>query len=163
MYLTRVLFRQRILLSVFVAFNPWIRCCFCFWLDFGQKTYRIFQNGRSHNDARTHCQNFGGDLAIIRSNSVQQQISSRLRTLASSVSHRGLYRFGLHEDTTDGTWYWVDGTELISQVSNWYTNEPNNAGRNEDCAVVQERLGKWFDIRCDLPLPFICEKSKNQF
>ena len=123
------------------------------------KIYRIVLNSLNYNDARRHCQRWGGDLAVLRSANVRQNVLVRLRTLTSRPTDE-LYFFGLSKDSSS-LWRWVDNTLLLDANTNWHSGEPNNVSGIEDCGTIYRTTGRWNDISCNLERPFICERSKS--
>ena len=54
---------------------------------------------------------------------------------------------------------YTDG-RLADTIWSWDTNEPNNHGGNQDCAVQWEN-GRWDDAGCDASYFFACEDKGN--
>ncbi len=70
---------------------------------------------------------------------------------------------GLTDKETEGTFLWVNGESPTTTF--WYTNEPNNAGGNEDCVGLLtsgEKAGTWNDFPCSTELAFVCEDELNR-
>ena len=62
----------------------------------------------------------------------------------------------------DGKWQWSsrDFGTYLTTYTNWYKNEPNNAGGNEECMLVYGRsMFRWNDYSCSSEFAFICEKE----
>ncbi len=56
-------------------------------------------------------------------------------------------------------WQWSD--QRNSSYRYWNTGEPNNVGGVENCAATRQSIqGKWNDVACDNPLPFVCHEGK---
>ena len=73
---------------------------------------------------------------------------------------------GYSNQTTEGTWKWVDTgkQEAVRTYTNWNNGEPNNGGNNEDCASMDKYDGKWNDHGCEQQIhPFFCGVSKCLF
>ena len=99
------------------------------------------------SDARTICQNLGGDLAIIRSQDENNFITDLVRNKVTGQSW-GAW-IGLHKDA-DGMFYWIDGTPLTGQYSAWASGEPNFVYHKcVHTAIYRE--GKWNDNTCSFP------------
>ena len=57
----------------------------------------------------------------------------------------------------------ADDSEL--DYTDWYTDEPNNLGGNEDCLELSAAHNwMWNDASCkSFPIQFICEKRQVYF
>ncbi|KAI5087684.1 CD209 antigen [Silurus meridionalis] len=67
---------------------------------------------------------------------------------------------GLSDTEIEGNFKWVDGTLLTTSF--WWNGEPNDYGKNEDCAITGYKFAKfnistWADFPCDFPGFGICE------
>ncbi|CAL8356380.1 unnamed protein product [Boreogadus saida] len=114
------------------------------WLYFDQSLYFISTTKKNWEASRDFCLNRGADLLVINSKE-EQEFVRRFR-------HDSW--IGLSDRNTEGTWKWVDGTNLTSTV--WLPGEPNDYG-TEDCALAQE--GGWNDDTCAKLFSWICEKK----
>lgn len=117
--------------------------------SFGLKTWQ---------QARQFCQLYGGDLLVIDSTDKQ---NTTVNFLMNHQSEPSRYWIGLSDLHEEGTWKWVDGTELVEGY--WRDGEPNDVG-NEDCAevIAAENFFKaWNDLPCKTPQRWICEKAQT--
>uniref|UniRef100_A0A8C6SE84 C-type lectin domain-containing protein n=1 Tax=Neogobius melanostomus TaxID=47308 RepID=A0A8C6SE84_9GOBI len=106
--------------------------CSCFQrFIWGQKQYFYISTSKSWEDARYHCRQHHTDLAMIEDGSENTAVVSVL--VPDEWTWIGLYR---------QAWRWSDGSD--SQFKNWWSGEPNNADRNQHCAL--EHGHKWDDI-----------------
>ncbi|XP_042170037.1 CD209 antigen-like protein A [Oncorhynchus tshawytscha] len=73
---------------------------------------------------------------------------------------------GLTDSVTEGTWKWVDGTQLTTP-SYWQSQQPDNGGDNpangeEDCVELNTEtwlpVKAWNDQSCFNNRYWICEK-----
>uniref|UniRef100_A0A3B4BTZ5 C-type lectin domain-containing protein n=1 Tax=Pygocentrus nattereri TaxID=42514 RepID=A0A3B4BTZ5_PYGNA len=109
--------------------------------------YYISTEKKSWSESRKFCTERGADLVIIN-------------TFGSSEAW-----IGLTDTEKEGVWKWVDNSTLTTKF--WWTGEPNDYDRNEDCAITgyrgagSEHLSTWADYPCDHPVVGICEKKKN--
>ncbi|KAK0130962.1 C-type lectin domain family 4 member E [Merluccius polli] len=56
----------------------------------------------------------------------------------------GTYWIGLSKRDPEGTWKWVDGTNMTNMTSSfWLPGEPSDNYGAENCAVKLERGGPW--------------------
>lgn len=91
----------------------------------------------------------GSKLATVTSKAEQQ-------ALASNISQK--VWIGLYRDPNDGSrWLWVDRSR--AKCTNWNPGEPNDQGKNEDCAHMFPPDGKWNDLACFNSLKYLCETS----
>ncbi|KAL1272052.1 hypothetical protein QQF64_031068 [Cirrhinus molitorella] len=59
----------------------------------------------------------------------------------------------------NNSWQWSDQSN--SSFRYWNTGEPNNAGGNEDCVVIEPKtVDKWNDSPCNDKHPFVCYEDK---
>ncbi|XP_078380212.1 C-type lectin domain family 4 member E-like isoform X2 [Oculina patagonica] len=119
------------------------------WIRHGNSCYHVNDTPTlSWSDARTTCQNLGGELAIIRSADENEFILDLLRkqqTVQFWGAWIGLYR------KADTKFYWIDDTPLEGQYSAWASGEPNKA--EEKCVQIYAGSyspGKWNDNCCNL-------------
>ncbi|XP_037388810.1 C-type lectin domain family 17, member A-like [Pygocentrus nattereri] len=116
--------------------------------------YYISTEKKSWSESRKFCRERGADLVIINSREEQEFISEAFGSSEAWI--------GLRDVDTEGVWKWVDKSTLAAKF--WWTGEPNDYGRNEDCAVTgykytgSERVSTWADYSCDRPAVGICEK-----
>jgi len=114
-------------------------------------------------EARSECQAFGADLAIIRSQADNELLTSLVGAYEAFL--------GGNDEATEGTFVWIDGSALT--YTNWRDNpepaldEPNNgAGAyEEDCIILQGQLAGVWDDRACVPDPpqlgtsfFVCAR-----
>ena len=108
------------------------------WVLHGNSCYHVIDTPTLNwSDARTTCQNLGGDLAIIRSQDENDFILDMLnkqQTVQNFGAWIGLYR------KVDNMFYWIDDTPLAGQYSAWDSGEPNNdQNRGENCVHTYTR------------------------
>ena len=109
--------------------------------------YTYYPEGKSWQEAQASCLVKGGTLATIRNNDEQNLVS---RLAGGSVAW-----IGYTDAAQEGTWIWAG---IPSQYTYWCSGEPNNAGGNEDCAVINwQPSGCWNDLACSRTNGYICE------
>ncbi|KAL9965921.1 hypothetical protein ACROYT_G029788 [Oculina patagonica] len=124
--------------------------CPQYWVHHGNSCYHVNDTPMlSWSDARTTCQNLGGDLAIIRSedeNNFIRDSVMKQQTVQNWGAWIGLYR------KADTKFYWIDDTPLEGRYDAWASGEPNQL--NEKCVHTWHSdgfgIGKWNDNVCDL-------------
>uniref|UniRef100_A0A671NVT0 Si:ch73-343l4.8 n=1 Tax=Sinocyclocheilus anshuiensis TaxID=1608454 RepID=A0A671NVT0_9TELE len=102
---------------------------------------------KSWSDSRQYCRDRGADLVIV--NTEEKFISSLVK---ESVW------IGLSDTEKEGNMKWVDNSPLKQGF--WESNEPNDAGGNEDCIELNPAksvLNNWNDIPCSATRKWICE------
>ena len=128
------------------------------WILHGNSCYHVIDTPTLNwSDARTTCQNLGGDLAIIRSqdeNNFIIDILNKQQRIQDLGAWIGLYR------KADNMFYWIDDTPLAGQYSTWANGKPDS--QDEKCANIfmtgsRRKYGKWNDLTCNLP-----EASKSK-
>lgn len=90
--------------------------------------YKVYDDWKSWYDAKEICEQKGGHLATITSESEQAFIESNKLT--------GMRWIGLHLDDSN-TWAWVTGESY--DYSNWGPGEPNNSSNvipDEGCVAI---------------------------
>ncbi|KAL7855917.1 hypothetical protein AOLI_G00195210 [Acnodon oligacanthus] len=124
------------------------------WIYFSSSLYYISTEKKSWSESRQDCRERGADLLIINSREEQEFISKEFGSTEAWI--------GLTDTDTEGVWKWVDNSELITQF--WWKGEPNDYGRNEDCAVTgykgagSDGASTWADYPCNHLVVGICEK-----
>ncbi|XP_029292672.1 CD209 antigen-like [Cottoperca gobio] len=122
------------------------------WVYFSGSFYHISSLEKSWQESREDCLQRGADLVIINSKEEQDYITSL----------RQHVWIGLTDRDTEGTWKWVDGTQLTK--SYWAPNEPNGHQiRDEDCAEIinHHSENNWNDDICHNKKLWICEENSQ--
>ncbi|XP_070299464.1 C-type lectin domain family 4 member E [Salvelinus sp. IW2-2015] len=122
--------------------------------------------------SRDNCIKKGADLAIIDSEEKQEFINKAIQALRSSSGSWHLTGFWIglkEEEDEEGTWAWLDGTELTQGY--WADGEPNDDMNNEDCAAIYSKnhpkttwdaMKTWNDAPCRYALKWICEMKAKE-
>lgn len=87
-------------------------------------------------NAKIHCANLGGYLAIIDDANENSALFSYLQSLGVNNAY-----FGLSDAAQEGTWTWVDGTPLT--FSNWGTGASNG---DEPNGSTYENYGMFYEF-----------------
>ncbi|KAL5010854.1 hypothetical protein ScPMuIL_013159 [Solemya velum] len=123
------------------------------WQRFHELCYKFNNQRKTWLDARTSCQNEGGDLASIRDRDVQTFIMAK-------ANKRRMW-IGLNDRHREGEWTWLDDPNP-PQFTYWHPTEPNNMHGTENCVQLWSNDGLWNDQKCSTKFPFICEKFSTK-
>ena len=121
-----------------------------------EPAYVISDGDATWAQAKKFCENWGGRLATIHSETEQKNIEKL-------ISHTKNYWIGLTDEELEDTWVWVD--DRPESYSNWAGFEPNNwADDGENCGEIRKKSGrhgpfKWNDAPCDNERQFICQNA----
>ena len=109
---------------------------------------------RTYENARQHCELYGGTLAAIYSG-----YQNTLVRQAANAAGAGDVWLGGNDINNEKAWKWPDGTPFI--YINWKAGEPSHDGAwlsDEDC-LGMFGSGEWYDLKCDTKLASVCEGS----
>uniref|UniRef100_A0A9J8AWA3 Si:ch73-343l4.8 n=1 Tax=Cyprinus carpio carpio TaxID=630221 RepID=A0A9J8AWA3_CYPCA len=104
---------------------------------------------KSWSNSRQYCRDRGADLLIINTEEKQRLVSSLFKETVW---------IGLSDREQEGNMKWVDNSPLKQGF--WESNEPNDAGGNEDCIELNPAksvLNNWNDIPCTDKRKWICD------
>ncbi|KAL6466985.1 hypothetical protein MHYP_G00247890 [Metynnis hypsauchen] len=125
------------------------------WRYFNSHIYYISTERKCWSESRQDCRKGGADLLIIKSREEQEFINRNFGGCEAWI--------GLTDQSTEGTWKWVDGSPLTTVF--WLKGEPN--GSNEHCALTGYRgagsdsVSTWADYPCNHPVAGICKRMLN--
>ncbi len=129
--------------------------------EFNGHEYALIEESLAWEDARTVCEVLGGHLVTITSEEENAIVSTLL--VPDSVF------IGASDIETEGTWAWVTGEVFWANgqalaYTNWYPDEPNNSGGDQDYGAVfgtsdSAKTGKWDDDNATSHY-YICEWDK---
>ncbi|XP_008431073.1 C-type lectin domain family 4 member F-like [Poecilia reticulata] len=132
------------------------KTCPAGWSMFSGSCHVLSTTSGAWYEARADCRTRGGDLVVINDADEQKFVLTLTETSTW---------IGLTDQVTEGSWKWVDGTPLSSQLSKfWGQNQPDNGGGyhqygEEDCAHIWNNYKKWNDVGCGNSYLWICEKA----
>ncbi len=114
--------------------------------------YLQVESGVPFAAAEQACAGIDGALAVAPRDGEADAIAQQLTSPT--------YWVGLTDRTQEGRFSWLDGSQ--PEAWRWLPGEPNDAGGNEDCAELAGpssvfRPGRFNDVPCDAPRPFLCE------
>ncbi len=109
--------------------------------------YHVFNNGMTWQEAKEYCESIGGHLAVITSQSEQDQINNLLSAFPAA---RRSYWIGGHINS-NGNFQWV--TDEAFSYTNWNNGEPNSGFAEPGLMLYGTSeiavLGKWNDLKYD--------------
>jgi C-type mannose receptor len=118
------------------------------------------EDPKDWDGAKKACIADGGKLAIPTSDEDSRALFQTLK-LPSRVPSKqpleGLW-IGMSDEAEEGKFRWVNGAPTT--FTNWLPGEPSDGGgkgEGEDCVTLTLGSGKWNDVDCGLPLPYLCE------
>ena len=117
--------------------------------------YDVHIEKKTYAEAVKVCKSLGRKLFEPKSSTA----NSKVTALAKTKGVKSIW-IGIHDKTNEEKFTYESNGQPIG-YKNWNSNEPNNAGRGEDCTKIIVNIGKWNDLQCDLNLPFVCEKMEG--
>ncbi|XP_073770369.1 uncharacterized protein isoform X2 [Danio rerio] len=115
------------------------------WFYYQSSFYFMSSEEKSWSESRRYCSDRGADLIIINNREEQDFVKK--------TSGGALVWIGLTDSAKEGSWKWVDGTNMTTRF--WRLFEPNGQ-RRENCAASHS--SGWADYPCDAKFKWICEK-----
>ncbi|GFO41918.1 macrophage mannose receptor 1 [Plakobranchus ocellatus] len=118
---------------------------------------KFYDDFKTWADARTVCQQDGGDLVTIRNENMSQFVE------AQRASKRGSYWIGLHDLNKEGDFGWLDETQVATFLK-WGPRQPNDMNispytQGQDCVEIGYwNDATWNDKACEDTNKFLCEK-----
>ncbi|KAI8490002.1 hypothetical protein Bbelb_323630 [Branchiostoma belcheri] len=131
-------------------------CCPKSYTEWRGICYKAFNTEANFEASARLCRLDGGTLAMPR----DAATDAFLVSLKNSVDASSRFWFGLHDQNTEGSFEWIDGTAFGNgSYSNWGSGEPNNSGGQEDCVHYWDssQLNTWNDMGCNGLCRFICQ------
>ncbi|XP_074549277.1 C-type lectin domain family 10 member A-like [Halichoeres trimaculatus] len=124
------------------------------WLMFASSCYYISSQQRSWDEGREDCVQRDADLVVIDSR--QEQAFLTGFTMAAWV--------GMTDRGQEGTWVWVDGTQVDKQRLLWAPGQPDGAFGGEDCGDLRTMMTfiGLNDYNCSSRARWICERKFEQ-
>jgi hypothetical protein len=122
----------------------------------GGATFCAHTDAREWEGAKKACADAGGSLAAPATAQESDAIFAALKlpsAIPSWEPEQGVW-IGLTDQAEEGKFAWVNGRPL--ERSNWRPGQPDNAG-DQDCVTLTLTDGKWGDLDCGTPLPYVCE------
>ncbi|CAL4106951.1 unnamed protein product, partial [Meganyctiphanes norvegica] len=122
--------------------------CPGFWERVGGSCLRIISRpNKTWDDARSYCQQLGGDLGAPDMQALRLRLKGEIENFIW---------LGAHDRIADGDWRWlISGTRV--EEGDWAPGEPNR-GNTHNCGCLARRDDyKFHDCLCDYRMGFICQ------
>ncbi len=123
-------------------------------VTYNENVYEIYDMYMPWGEAKAKCEELGGHLVTIGSQSEMDAI----KVMMPYGSRYG-YWIGYSDLNKDGEWESVTNESM--EYTYWAENQPDYYENNEDCAIIQnEKEYRWNDVPNDCvsyPIGFICE------
>lgn len=105
------------------------------------------------------------NLADIKTADESIKIKNVINSYNITGDNKSRWWIGLNDNGSEGTFYWVhNGIEMDYDDFASFSNQPDNAGGNENCVEIWGYDGQqWNDATCDLKLFFICRENDSSF
>lgn len=100
--------------------------------------YFINPTSQNANQAEQAAQQLGAHLVVFNDAAENQAVVAALNA-AGTISSVDAVWVGYSDETTEGTWIALDGTNM--SYLNWASNEPNNNGQGDACCSFPDFLG----------------------
>lgn len=126
------------------------------WVGDAGRFYKVHYERRVFAEAARECKAENGRLAVT---DTRRRGEAALELFDLDVDSFQVYLVGFTDQAVEGDFVTETGRHLRDmEFQAWGINEPNNNdnGRPENCLALSKR-GFYNDVRCDNPLPFICE------
>ncbi|XP_050397734.2 uncharacterized protein LOC126815817 [Patella vulgata] len=128
------------------------------WHAYNSLCYFTHDTTALWSTARDNCVNDGGVLMMPRSEADIEFIRK--------ITHIGReYWVGASDLAVEGTWRWLDGSEVGAQEQRWAAGQPSNFNGWADCALMSNTIGgnTWRDVYCSYYVHYyyVCQKDNN--
>lgn len=128
------------------------------WLHLLDKCYFFSPDKLPWEQSKDSCESMDSHLAILHSHQQHDLLEVEARKLGGFDYH---FWIGLNDKETEGTWKWVDDTQVNKTYWNHWEKEPNNhqsgGVHGEDCGVLDSHSKSWYDVPCDHIYKRICQ------
>ncbi len=120
---------------------------------FNGKSYKVIYRKCSWADAKSECEKLGGQLVVIHDQATQDFVKS--------IAGGKVLWLGATDDLNEGTWKWVDGTEM--KFKPFAPHQPDNARGNENHLLMwpdgkwNDAANMWENVLAYKPVGYICE------
>ncbi|XP_008273746.1 CD209 antigen-like [Stegastes partitus] len=156
--------------------NDTLQCSHCLpgWTEHASRCFLLSQDAQKWENARRHCLDMGGDLAVVLSAEDQAFLTNMTFQYTQQHPEVNFHSawIGMQDMVREGTHVWVNGNSIQPDLIYWRPSEPNNAiaswdvdKAGQDCVAIvppdeigtEDWLNSWDDIVCLGARHYICE------
>lgn len=127
--------------------------CNCAPLETGGARFALCDAAVPYAEARRLCAARGEELAWIDDAAQDAALRAAARERRGKRRTHDTWWIGLDDRAEEGKFRWRGGA---SAFTDWDRGEPDNAGCNQDCAVLDTDDGRWRDTHCLEHHPVLC-------
>jgi len=115
----------------------------------GDKCIKLVTSSSNYLQAIVGCVNMGANLVSIESQAEQDAVFALTGATGGWI--------GFTDFLNEGTFSWVDPSDVSVTYTNWRVNQPNNGNNNQHCTQIRPD-GDWDDVICDKNQQYVCQK-----
>ncbi|XP_041795598.1 CD209 antigen-like protein E [Chelmon rostratus] len=144
------------------------------WTEHATRCFFMSKEAKKWEDARRQCHEFGADLAVVLNAEDQAFLTNMTFQFRQQHPQENFHSawIGLRDMVREGTFSWINGNRIQSDVAYWKILEPNNAMASwdkdragQDCVAIvppiqigqDQWLNSWDDIVCGGERHYLCE------
>ncbi len=132
--------------------------CACSPLEVGGARFALCDVAMPYGEAEQFCVARGEVLGRIDDEAQAKAVLAAARAkqaVARDTRTSGRWWIGLDDRTEEAKFRWL-GPNAEPTTTSWDRGEPDNAGCNQDCVVIDLEDGMWNDTHCLEHRPFVC-------
>ncbi|XP_061186946.1 perlucin-like protein [Saccostrea echinata] len=131
------------------------------WILYDGHCYIASPTAMNWMTAELYCESRGAHMVTIDTDEENQWIMDVFVPPWDAAACSVLWRccntwIGTSDIDQEGLFTWTQQRSMA--YWNWYTDEPNDANGNQDCAALCQN-GFWMDRTCTFAASFVCEKD----
>jgi hypothetical protein len=127
--------------------------CACAPLEAGGARFALCDVAMPYAEAQALCAARGEELAWIDDAAQGAALRAATRERRGKRRTHDRWWIGLDDRAEEGKFRWRGGN---ASFADWDRGEPDNAGCNQDCTVLDTEDGRWHDTHCLEHRPFVC-------
>lgn len=126
--------------------------CACQPLEAGGASFALCNLPMPYAEAAQLCAARGQSLARLDDEAQARAVHAAARSL-----RKDKWYIGIDDRAAEGTFTWLAKEPPPAGFTFWARGEPDNAGCNQDCGVIDDSDGaRWTDTHCLEHRPFVC-------
>ncbi len=114
--------------------------------EFEGHHYFVSNNGTTWSNAKNICEEQGGHLATITSETEN--------SFVANLNNDNLW-IGFTDEASEGNFYWITGEEVT--YTNWGNSQPDNSGSEDYVHINWNTIGKWNDHQSSQTYNYVLE------